>query len=305
MKLPNVIHVGYSKAMSAWLQRLFNENQEIFYVRKTNYFIPYFDNYQKGIEYYQKYFFEADKYKVVLESDEHLLMPGLHRGIWINTTNLDLVTKTMTRIQETLSEVKVILVIRNQVDMIISKYVQYVRGGGKLSVDSFLDEILYKGNNYLKYCDYRYSEVIQILWKIFTKNNVYIIILEEFKRNQEKVLNEISDFIGTKIRVRKENRKKVNVSPSYYCLRLEMILNKLFVKKKRTINQREITRIPLRLWAYSHRFLELIDAFVFKQKRREKFIGPFHEAKIQKIFHEDNKKLELLLRRDLRSMGYY
>lgn len=305
MKLPNVIHIGYSKAMSTWLQKLFNENPEIFYVMKTNYFIPYFDNYKKGIEYYQKYFLKADKYKTVLESDEHLLMPGLHTGIWVNTTNLDLVTKTMTRIKETLDEVKIILVIRNQVDMIISKYVQYIRGGGKLSVDSFLNEILYKDNNYLKYCDYRYSEVIQILWKNFIKNNVYIIILEEFKRNQEKVLNEISDFIGTKIRVRKEHRKKVNVSPSYYCLRLEMILNKLFVKKKRTINQKAITRIPHRLWIYGHKFLELTDAFVFKQKQRKKFIGPVHEAKIRKIFHEDNKKLELLLRRDLRGMGYY
>lgn len=291
--------------MSTWLQRLFNENEDIFYVRKTNYFIPYFDNYEKGIGYYQKYFLESDKYKVVLESDEHLLMPGMHSGIWINITNLDLIAKTMGRIKNTLPGVKIIVVIRNQVDIIISKYVQFVRRGGKLPVDAFLEEILYRDSNYLKFCDYRYSEVIRILWDLFGRDKVYIIILEEFRKAAQKIMNEMTEFIGVDISIKKQHRKKVNVSPSYYCLELEMLLNKLLVKRKRTHNKKAITRIHYRIWIYSYKILEFFDALVFKQKRRDKIIGPEHEARIQRLFSEDNRKLELLLNKNLQNMGYF
>jgi hypothetical protein len=305
MKLPNIIHVGYSKAMSSWLQSVFKKNKNIYYVKKSNYFIPYFNNYEKGIEYYQKYFRGADKFKLILESDEHLLMPGVLTSVGVNITNVDLVTKTMKRIRETLGDVKVLIVIRNQVDMMISKFVQYVRDGGKLTVDTFLDQIIYKNDNYLKYCDYRYSEVINILWELFDRNSVYIIILEEFKKNRDKVLDEISDFMGTELETQNLKGKMVNVSPSYFCLRVEMALNNLLVKKKRTLHERTKTRIPFILWYCCYKALELVDGFVVKQKYRERLFGQAHEAKILKIFLEDNKKLELLLKKDLSNMGYF
>jgi hypothetical protein len=305
MRLPDVIHVGYSKAMSTWLQRLFREDGNIFYLRKSNFFIPYFDNYEKGIQHYQKYFVGSEKYRVVLESDEHLLMPGFHSTILINITNLDLITKTMGRIKNTLPGVKILVAIRNQVDMIISKYVQFVRRGGKLTVDAFLEEVLYRDSNYLKYCDYRYSEVIRILWDLFGEDKVYVLILEEFRKNAREILNEMSQFMGVNVTVKKQQEKRVNVSPSYYCLALQRQLNKVLVKRRRTPHTQAVTRVPFRIWIYTYNFLEFYDSILFKKKHRDKIIGPMHRSKIERLFSEDNKKLESLLDKSLQDMGYH
>jgi hypothetical protein len=305
MKLPDIVHVGYSKAMSTWLQKLFKDNDDIYYVRKTNFFIPYHNNYQKGIEYYEKHFIGSGKYQVVLESDEHLLMPGVHKGFWINTTNLRLIEKTMHRIKSTLPSVRIIVIIRNQVDMITSKYVQFVRRGGKISVNRFLDEIVFKNNNYLRYCDYRFSEVVQLLWSIFGKENVLIVILEEFRSTPDKIMWEISQFLGTDLLRGFKTKNKANVSPSFCCLKLEMMLNKMFVKQKRTHLCPATTRIPHKAWLRGYKLVETLDNKIIKNKGRDKILGIRNENRIRSIFSSDNKKFEKLLGRPLRSMGYF
>ena len=133
---PDVFHIGYSKAASTWLQEYLRLHDEIFLLFKSNFFLK--DVYtENSISDYQKLFPVSSSYKLTIESDEHIVLPIVEPQLKISATNYDSVKERALKIHKLMPHIKIILIIRNQTDIILSRYIQYIKGGGSISFSKF------------------------------------------------------------------------------------------------------------------------------------------------------------------------
>jgi len=298
MPLPQAIHVGYSKAMSTTLKSWLGSHSSVHLKTKTNFFTLYYDNFRKGKKYYGQFFSDAKPEQLCIESDEHLAAQYLDRDWWVNFSNLESIEKISKRIKEILQDPKIIVVIRNQVDMVVSKYIQYIRGGGFESIDSFFQRMFSQTDSILRYEGYYYSQALELLWDYFGKKNVHVIIQEYFRQRPEVILSELARFLN--IEPFKKNimlsSRKSNTSPSYNVMLLERKINKLVVRRKNThISKANCRFVPQKLYAANRLILETIDGKIIKDKKKDLFLDNKKRAFIRDIFLQDNQRLCLLL----------
>jgi hypothetical protein len=294
MRLPQAIHVGYSKAMSTTLKSLLRIHSGVHLKTKTNFFPLYYDNFRKGKKYYSQFFSRAKPGQLCVESDEHLIVQYLDRDWWINFSNLESIEKISKRIRKIIHAPKIIVVIRNQVDTVVSKYIQYIRGGGCESIDNFFYRMFSKTDNSLRYEGYYYSQALELLWDYFGKKNVYVIVQEDFRKRQEIILIELANFLN--IEPFKKNillsTRKSNTSPSYHAVMLERKINKLVIRRKNTHLAKAACRfIPQKFYAVNRLIIETIDGKIMNDKKKELFLNNDKKEYIRNIFEQDNQKL--------------
>jgi hypothetical protein len=298
MRLPQAIHMGYSKAMSTTLKSWLGTHSGIHLKTKTNFFPLYYDNFRKGKEYYGQFFSDAKPEQLCIESDEHLAVQYLDRDWWVNFSNLESIEKISKRIRDILLDPKIIVVIRNQTDMVVSKYIQYIRGGGFESFDSFFHRMFSETDGILRYEGYYYSQVLELLWDYFGRKNVYVIVQEYFRKRPEVILRELANFLDIEAFKKKNvlSNRRSNTSPSYNVVLLERNINKLVVRRKNThISKANCRFIPQKLYAVNRLILETIDGKIIKDKKKALFLDNEKRAYIRDIFLKDNQRLCLLL----------
>lgn len=214
------IHVGFGKAASTLLQnKIFSKHQEINYLGKTQYDYPrwliewhYLDDY--AFEKNKKLIAEEVKKrcqdsKVNMISSEAFIMYG---GCAYSQAK---------RISEIIPAAMVILVLRNPIDQIISRYRHYVRADKIfLPLEDLLDWdrtpfIFYKRKPiYLP--DLFYNETIDFYKKIFGETNLCVLKFEDMVSCPEIFFSKLSDFISIDFHmddVKKALAKKINESP--------------------------------------------------------------------------------------------
>ena len=298
-----VIHMGYSKCMSTWLQELFRQHGEINYIHKSHFFQLYRNQFEKGVEYYRSLADKGDKL-ITVESDEHLLLPGMDYDICIHTSKLQDIELVARKIAESIENPKVIIVVRNQVDMILSRYIQFVRGGGKLDFQVYYEKTFLNGNHKIYY-EYKYYELIQRLSKYMDYNNIFIINLDDFKKNGQETLKRLSGFMNIDLLKYGMPPREINVSPSYSTMKIQLLINRLFVRRKNVDDQRPICRINYYVYRIIMRTLEYIDGKIARKKGRHLFLTREQMAQIQQNYHEDNKKFGKLMGQDLSKYRFW
>lgn len=306
--LPNTLHIGYSKSASTWLQGILKKNKDIFYVYKTYYFFPLdSDVYKKGLDHYSEFFKDAQDEKIIIESQEHIILPEIHPELKCASTNLTAVEENLLRIKKDLPDIKIIVVIRNQIDMLLSRYTQYILQGGKLKASAFLKKLVFDNNAYEQYVDYRYSKVMDLLHNIFSKDRVLILFQEELRANPQDFLSSLSEFLGVPLTIPPSTtKKKSNPAPSLKGTHLLRRVNKLLVKEIETIEQRTQTRGPYFLWYFITRAVRLLDHLLVKKKQKKKLFSPQEYSGIRKIYAEDNKELIARFKeKNLAKHGYH
>ena len=297
------IHMGYSKCMSTWLQELFERHAEIHFVLKSRFFQLYRCNFEKGLDYYRTIISKGD-HKLAVESDEHLLMSAVDEQLFIHTAELDYVGLMARRIAESIEKPKIIVVVRNQVDMIVSRYIQFVRGGGKLTFQSYFDETFLNGN-YKKFYGYEYYQVIKRLSEHINIDDIFIINLDDFKKNQIATLARLSGFMGIDLVKYGLPPREANVSPSYYAVKLQLLINRLFVTRKNVSDERTKCRINYYVYRIMMRAIEYLDGRLVRDKGKYRFFSPEQRDLIQQTYHEDNKKFGDLIGQDLSKYRFW
>jgi len=304
MDLPNYLHIGFSKAASTYLQDILKNDPDIYFVYKTYYFTPLESEvYKKGIDGYKKFFNGSDNYEVVIESQEHIILPIIHPELKMACINMDAVDQVLIRIKETIPDVKLILVLRNQVDMIISRYTQYVNQGGKLGSSDFLNKVLFH-NNYLLYLDYRYYEIIRIIYRHIRQENLLILFQEELIFDKNIFINKLSKFFQHDLLIENINKMKRNIGLSYYGIIVLRFINKLFVLRIETINSRTKTWIGFYGWYALVKLFKYIDYHLVQTKNKNKIFSEEDVKSIQQVFLKDNQKLEKMLSFPADKYGY-
>ena len=184
-----LIHVGYPKTATTWFQ---------------NQLFPLIENYHiidkeliKEKVIYQNMIsvndFNIQHSKNVLISVEALvgsLLTGNAHGIFTK--------EIASRLADLFPDAKIILFIRNQPDMIVSSYLQYIRMGGTYNCHKFLFQrknLTHYHSIYQFALDMlKYDAVIELYTGLFGKSNIYIYLYEDFNENPVQF---VSDFIAT------------------------------------------------------------------------------------------------------------
>jgi len=244
--IPNFMIIGFPKAGTTSLHEYLSQHPKIFgsWIKETHFFSY---GYEKGINFYYK-FFNSNKRNdsIYFESSpEYIFYPD-----------------AIKRIKKINPNMKLIICLRNPIDLLFSSYNQMKNLG--LETDTFENVLLkedyklelhkkrlenniytlYKRPIYLPYLYIaEYVIYIKKLLEIFELKNLFFVDSRDLKSNTQKIVNEIFEFLGLekhKIKIRLLNtntysekislntRKKLFDYFEHYNKELEELLNKKF-----------------------------------------------------------------------------
>lgn len=125
------------------------------------------------------------------------------------------------RIKITFPNIKIITFLRNQKTWLLSHYSQYLKSGGLLSLNDFIECLL--NNVFLESHHIDWFPLISYLYTVFNKENVLVCLYEDLKRLPQGVADRIFTFLN--VPHSKINPDIVNPSLSSYGLSIRRFLN--------------------------------------------------------------------------------
>jgi len=211
--------------------------------------------------------------------------------------------------------VKIIIIIRSQIEMIESIYKQYVHEGGTLGINKFLDNSCFPIADLINRL--QYQKLINYYYKIFGESYVFVGLYEMFKFRKEVLLKELYDFleVGTD-HISEDEEEYLNRSHHPVTLKLDRFVNLLFN------NRYGISLLGGNLFNKSLKFRDgnkMTIGTIYRRIIIEKYLDPyvmyrFFKAKpllkesvresLNVHFYDCNKYLSSLLQIDLREFGY-
>ncbi len=262
-----LIHIGYHKTASTWLQENLFDNEASGFKR----FISQREIRDKlilvnGLDFNEEEF--KDYYKSLVNDDScsvisnERLSGNPHSGGYDSKEIAD-------RLKACFPEGKILIVIREQKDMILSTYIQYVRAGGACALHDYLEPS--KRNQAImplfNYEYFNYYRLVNYYQKLFCKKSVLVLPFELFKNEPEVFAKKISNFASVKgleeLPFAKKTNKRISTLSSIF-LRQS---NKLFAKS--TLNP---FATDLNSW-------------------KEILVNPYHEKKIVQKSEQENPNL--------------
>lgn len=195
MKNSSIFHIGFHKTGTTWFQIYYYP-----YVKNAN----FIDVIQTKDLFINKKAFDKviinksnlDDNKPVIYCHEELT-GNIHTG-GMNSY----ITKEMAyRIKSVCPDSKIVIFIRNQIDMIASCYNQYIQEGGTYGVDRYL---YHKDFNRIwraplfSFDHFNYYNIINLYSSLFGDENIFIFLFEEFDKDFDKFIVKFEDKLEIK-----------------------------------------------------------------------------------------------------------
>jgi len=206
---PILVHVGYSKAASTWLQeRLFRTPRHGFWALfpeksdrlDLNRMLVYPSAFDAPAPELQ----ERIRERLAARPDRHLVPVASAEGLVGHEASPSgaLARMLADRVVSAFSSPRVLMVIREQVSMIRSNYLYYIRGGGRLSLRRYLDRPpIYETRawtgfhlNYLEY-----DRPIAYYRALVGPRNLCVLPLEMLRRDPAAFVGRIRNFAGAAV----------------------------------------------------------------------------------------------------------
>lgn len=197
---PNFLIAGASRSGTSFLHSLLKQHPQVFLPNtKEILFFSREENFQKGIEWYESHFVNAQKDQLPGEASA----PYFHKGIVKQTDsqhNIQL-EDSAKRIKTFYPNIRIILTLRNPIERLFSQYQKNRRSGGiVLSLKDQLQKelsnpdqvspagrLLYK-NNYPLHLENWFSH--------FNQDQLKVLIFEDWLRQPKLAMEEIESFLG-------------------------------------------------------------------------------------------------------------
>ena len=238
------VHVGYHKTGTTWLQNnIFDEHPDINFLGKGKLcrtapgLLSIIRNLQDADS-----LFDAEKNRQTLRSalEKQCCLPN-HKIIGVSAEGLSggydwfgCNSGTIAqRIKDVFCDydVKIIIGIREQTDMISSLYSQYLKRGGTNTLKRLLESPFSEGRIMKKKCEY--VGLINNYYALFGEDRVFVYLYEEFRADKQVVINRITDYLSIDRYVvsAKASNKNPNPRPSRLSLVVLRILNHFFYSR--------------------------------------------------------------------------
>lgn len=302
---PEILHIGFSKCASTYLRALFRAHPRIHLVFKSGFFTPFLAK-DMTFATYQSFF--TDDGRVNIESDEHLTLPGIHPDLGVRTTNLDQFAEVADKIRMFVPDAKLIMVIRNQASLIVSRYSEFLITGGSLAFESFASRLMGNGDGDNVHYQNYYFKIIRLLEERFPPENLLILLQEAMREDTAGTASVISTFLllDDKLVLTKGLRSERR-SLSFAGMELLRFLNSYLVLKPSVGGAPPTTRVPLYIYQNVVRLVRATDFYflsrfspgssrVLRSKRRDEILAHFRS---------DNLKLQEYFGRSLHELGYF
>ncbi len=305
MPLPTFIHAGFAKCGSTYLQAYLRQHPDLNYLFKSCFYSPISDcRFDAGLGYYGKLFDDSKSNRLTIESDEHLLMPIFHPTLGVRSVTAESVELVCQRIAATLPGVKMLLVVRNQLEMMVSTYSQYLLGGGTLGLDGFAREFMQCSLDKRNYFAFFYDEIIRSVESHFP-GRLKIVLAEDLASSTDEQLESICDFLGVPNHPFQSTFRDRRIGLSHLGMLFVRSLNRVAVRKYATRYEPElwISKGVYKLICNAARVAEHYSG-LRKMFQSRQLATPSLVEKMQTTFGTSNQRLGRLLGKDLRSLGY-
>jgi len=302
---PQVLHIGFSKCASTYLRALFRAQPTIHMVFKSGFFTPFLSK-EMDFTQYQSLF--RDESGVInVESDEHLTLPGIHPELGIRTTTLGQFEQVADKIRAHLPDVKLLMVIRNQASLIVSRYSEYLITGGSLEFDDFADRLMDDGHGRNLHFQNYYSRIIDILESRFPRVNLLVLLQEAMRENSVRSVTVISDCLALDdFHEMKKGLRSERRSLSVAGMRILRPLNRLLVARSSVGGEPPTTRIPSSAYQFVVKVVRAIDFYFLGRfsHNSSSLLTAARRRAILSHFKADNMRLQERLGLNLRALGY-
>jgi len=223
------IHIGFGRTATTWLQELiFSQHDKIHYLGKTE------NNYPQWLielHYLDDYYFQKNEKKIKDKINE------LKDPAKINVISSEAFTRSggeifnqARRIKIIFSNVKIILVLRDPIDLIASFY-KYTVGEGLFTLDleEYLDWGLTPFVHYKRkpiyLPDFFYDNTINIYQSFLGADTICILKYEDLKNNRDHFFSRLGDFMN------------VEFDPEYIKNKTEIHLNTSLPEEQITLTR--------------------------------------------------------------------
>jgi len=284
LKKELLIHAGYPRCASSFLQdRIFNNFKKIYYVNEGIKFRSEMNNFCYQVEYdidlqkkYSPLFFPGNTCRSFVSEEQ--LVGGLFSGC----VNSAMILDKLERLE---CDIKVLVIVRNQIEILDSSYRQYIKMGGTYSIEKFFDTELSK-RNFISLDCFKYYSTIEQFEKRFGKQNILVIGYKEMTNNFPKFIDKVSAFYDVEVGdfAGFNFKTKVNKSLNNRSLKMLRFFNK-FVRSFFHPNQ---FIIPSGI--ISSKSLYKLFTY-FSKKNKTKLISTKQEEFLSNYFRDDNEKL--------------
>ncbi len=194
--MAQIIHIGYPKTGTTWLQKEFfpRVNQYEKLIKSPilkNIYNP--DVSQQNLNKIFKPY--TEKTNLIISDEDLVTDKPNHPSPFIKAE----------RIKYLFPDAHIVLFIRNQNDILVSAYDQYIKGGGTLHFKKYIALLIEAG----KINHWQYHKIIQKYFSLFGKNNIKIFLFEDFKNNPH-FLDEFTDKLHLTLLDSPNIAKKIN-----------------------------------------------------------------------------------------------
>lgn len=311
MALETLIHIGYHKTASTWLQTHILDNPE---TRLKRFFS------KKDIRDFIVLPHSLDFNSIAVRTHHLKLMKQAIEGENLAEDTISVISserlsghphsggydskEIADRLKACFPDGKVLIVIREQKSAISSCYLQYVKYGGTCSIKDYIKPPK-RGLPVIplfKFEHFDYSKLIQYYIDLFGQENVLAIPFELFKDDPQKFYTHIVEFTKAKRLKEIPFGNITNKRLSYLMSKLSRQANKLFVKT--TLNP----SAPSSEYFSNNtiKFFMFIDSLIPKAVKKicDSSLDKYIETQVSDRFQEGNKKLQKLVNFDLSKYGY-
>ncbi|PIQ86848.1 MAG: hypothetical protein COV74_03180 [Candidatus Omnitrophica bacterium CG11_big_fil_rev_8_21_14_0_20_45_26] len=197
-----MIHIGYQKAGSTWLQKIFFPQLPdiLFLGKRYTDAVPWVHDFLKSVFTENDFEFAPAKWQAIFntnikKSDSPktivLSSEGLVGNPWKGSSDAK---RNADRISAVLHQAKILILVREQVHMVESIYKQYLLNGGTCRFNDFV------GQKTL-HCDFRldhlrYHQLVQYYIDRFGASRVLVLPYELMVRNIQVFCNQICQLIS-------------------------------------------------------------------------------------------------------------
>lgn len=274
MKKPNFIYIGPPKTASKWITKVLQTHPEIYVSGIDMYYFDRDDNYKKGSRWYLNFFRDAtNKHKAVGELSHDYIYSS----------------DAAKRIYDFDPDMKIIINLRNPVDLSFSVYKAMVKYGETSS--SFRDAMLKNEMTIgIKLMDYgKYYDNVNEYIKYFNKNNILFLNYDNLVNNKQLFMKQIYNFLDVEDFPKLSNIPKYNTAKESR-FKLLGVLAKSGANFLRTINLLSLLRVL--------KNSALLKKILFKKRALNEV---HHEDKLyfSKYYLNDLKKTEKIVNLDL------
>jgi hypothetical protein len=178
-RLPNFLLIGAQKAGTTSLFEYLGSHPQVFMPRykEPNFFVTEY-NWSRGLEWYQQWFQAAGPASAIGEASTSYTMYPLHGGV-------------PERIASTLSQPKLIYLVRDPINRMVSQYLHFVAKG---TTRAPLERALLADPTYLN--NSQYGLQLQRYLDHFPHEQILVVVSEQLRARREQTLAQVFTFLG-------------------------------------------------------------------------------------------------------------